>query len=102
MTEINESIRLVKINQAGELVKVDEEGELMHIAENGLVKLDGITIVRRVLRGDKCYLQFGPDPHKMRSQFRKTRYVEIPAEVFIRLIQGMTNGTKPAAHSPAE
>ena len=83
------------------MARVDESGQLVTIAGDGLVKLDGITILRRVLRGNKFYLQFC-DSDRMRSQLRKTRYVEIPADVFIQLIQGKLNGDKPAAQSPVE
>ena len=40
------------------MARVDESGQLVTIAGDGLVKLDGITILRRVLRGNKFYLQF--------------------------------------------
>jgi hypothetical protein len=99
MASFDES-KLLKNTTAGP-VKIDELGDLLTIADDGKVKLDGVTVGRRVLRDDKCYLQFW-DPDRMRSQLRKTRCVEIPVDVFIQKIQGKRNGDKPAAHSSME
>lgn len=83
------------------MTKVDEHGEFVRITDDGLFKLDGIIILRRVLRGGKLYLQFC-DSDRMRSQLRKTRYVEIPIDVFVARLQGTDRADELVAHSPME
>jgi hypothetical protein len=68
------------------MIKIDDKGELVNITEEGMVRVDGIGAMRRVVRGDKWYLQFY-DTNRMRSQLRKTRFVEIPMDVFIQILQ---------------
>jgi len=83
------------------IAKIDEHGKLVRIAEDGLVKLDGIAILRRVERDGKLYLQFC-DSDRMRTQLRKTRYVEIPLEVLMDRIEGKERADELVAHSPLE
>ena len=81
--------------------KIDERGELIRITDDGLVKLDGIAILRRVEREGKVYLQFC-DSDRMRTQLRKTRYVEIPLEVLMDRIEGKDGADALVVHSPLE
>lgn len=62
--------------------KVDKIGESVEInVSTGLVRIDGVPVFRVVLDGsDGIRLQFA-DNDKMRSRFRGTRYIEIPASV---------------------
>lgn len=80
--------------------KIDEKGKLVRIANDGLVKLDGIAILRKVEREGKLYLQFC-DSDRMRSQLRKTRYVEIPADILLGIIRG-DNADEHVQHHPME
>ncbi len=80
---------------------VDETGKRVRVLPDGLVKLDGIAILRRVERDGKLYLQFC-DSDRMRSQLRKTRYVEIPIGVLVDLIERKNNGNAHVAHNPME
>lgn len=81
--------------------KIDSTGKLIIIQDDGLVKLDGVPILRRVVIGGILHLQFC-DNDRMRSQLRKTRYVEIPADVLIRILNGENNADAHVAHSPME
>lgn len=81
--------------------KVDERGELVKIADDGLVKLDGITISRKVIRDGKVYLQFR-DSDRMRSQLRKTCFVEIPIAVLLDRIEGKSIADELVSHAPME
>jgi hypothetical protein len=83
------------------MTKIDETGDLLHIKPDGLVKLDGIVILRRVEHNGKLYLQFC-DSDRMRSQLRKTRFVEIPIGVLVSLIEKKNNGNEHVAHHPME
>lgn len=67
------------------MAKVDEKGDLLHIGSDGLVKLDGVTIFRKISRSGKLFLQF-QDRDRMRTRLRKTAYIEIPIDVLIRII----------------
>lgn len=82
--------------------KVDEQGKLLTIRDDGLVRLDGIAIARRVCRGGKVFLSF-IDRDRMRSNLRKTPYVEIPLDVFSKAValQG-TEADEHVIHSPME
>jgi len=81
--------------------KIDERGELVKIADDGLVKLDGVTMFRKVMRDGKLYLQFR-DSDRMRSQLRKTCYVEIPIAVLLDRIEGKSIADELVTHSPME
>jgi hypothetical protein len=84
-----------------EMKKVDETGQLIHTTINGVVRLDGIPVLCITLRDNKYYFRFR-DPDRTRSRLRKTRDVEIPADVFLQYIQGKVNGNKLAANSAME
>lgn len=83
------------------MAKIDIKGDLIHVADDGLVKLDGITILRKVERDGKLFLQFC-DYDRMRSQLRKTRYVEIEATLLLAKIQGEPNADEHVHHHPME
>lgn len=82
--------------------KVDDLGKLLTIREDGLVRLDGIAIARRVCRNGKVFLSF-MDRDRMRSNLRKTPHVEIPLDVFSKAIalQG-SEADEHTIHSPME
>lgn len=60
--------------------KIDETGALLKIDCDGFVKIDGIKVCRRVLRGGRLYLQF-LDRDRMRALARQTEFVEVPLTV---------------------
>lgn len=68
------------------MAKIDEKGDLIRVTADGLVKLDGVTCFRKVERDGKIFLQFH-DQDRMRSQLRKTPYVEIEASLLLAKIQ---------------
>jgi len=80
--------------------KIDELGSCFRVLDDGLVKLDGIAVLRKVEHDGKLYLQFC-DNDRMRSQLRKTRYVEIPLEKFVELIS-QDNADEHVTHHPME
>lgn len=58
-------------------------GDCVRITDDGLVKLDGITSFRIVVREGITYFQVC-DHDRMRSNCRGTRYVEVPLEVLVK------------------
>lgn len=59
--------------------------EQVKIADDGLARLDGIPIFRKVERGGIIYVQF-QDRDRMRSQCRGTNFVEIPFVVLYAIM----------------
>lgn len=63
-------------------VKVDDTGKSIRELEDGLVKIDGVTVFRKVIRDGITYLQFC-DHDRMRSNCRGTRYIEVPINILM-------------------
>ena len=67
-------------------VKTDPTGETVKIMGDGLIKLDGITAFRRVLRDGVIMIQFY-DKDRQRSICRGTPFVEIPLIVLVAMME---------------
>lgn len=65
--------------------KVDETGKTVRISQEDMVRLDGISLCRRVIRDGVVYLQFR-DNNRERTVCRGTPIVEIPALVLLKKI----------------
>lgn len=66
-------------------MKQDKNGDTINISEDCLVRVDGIPICKRVVRGDGVYLQFA-DRDKVRNEIRGTRYVEVRLDAWINKV----------------
>ncbi len=73
--------------------KVDEEGKLIKVSPDGLYRLDGLVMFRRVDRDGVVYLQF-VDRDRMRNNCRGTQFVEVPFSVLQDLL-GPIESEKP-------
>lgn len=68
-----------KIDETGATIKIDPASHI--------VRVDGIIVCKAVRRGDGViYLQF-KDCDRRRSWYRKTAFVEVPAEVFLKVLK---------------
>jgi hypothetical protein len=63
------------------------------ITEDGLMKIDGVPMFRKIVRHGVIYIQFC-DKDRMRSNCRGTRLVEIKLDILLLAIQGEENGSK--------
>lgn len=63
----------------------DEIGKTVKIHADDLVKVDGMAVFRRVTYEGKIYLQFY-DNDRQRSICRGSRFVEIPLDVIVNLL----------------
>ena len=72
---------------------INKPHELIRITDDGLVRVDGIGVFRRIERDGVLYLQFA-DYDRMRITCRGSRYVEIPLSVLVEKIdlKGKNNG----------
>jgi hypothetical protein len=73
---------------------LDLTGKTILEDPDGLVRVDGITVFRKVERDGVMFIQFC-DRDRMRAQCRGSKYVEIPLDVLIGKI-------KPAEDKPIE
>lgn len=67
-------------------------------SEDGLMKIDGVPMFRKVIHNGVTYLQFC-DKDRMRSNCRATRLVEVRLDVLMlaiekAVIDGSANGTE--------
>jgi hypothetical protein len=65
--------------------KVDANGSTVKVQDDGLVKIDGITVFRRVVRDGTIYLQF-QDRDRMRASCRGTIFVEVPLSAVCEIL----------------
>jgi len=56
--------------------KVDTNGRTVTIDKDGMIRVDGVAVFRRVIRGGDLYAQF-MDGNRIRSQCRGTPYIEV-------------------------
>ena len=61
---------------------LDLIGKTISEDPDGLVRVDGITVFRKVERDGIIFIQFC-DRDRMRAQCRGSKYVEIPLDVLI-------------------
>lgn len=83
---------------------VDSQGAKIKIGDGGLIRIDGITVFRKIERGGIIYLQFC-DNDRMRAKCRGTKFVEIPLDVVYTLlnIKDIPNGSEqPTPPAPAQ
>jgi hypothetical protein len=64
-----------------EEAKIDFTGQTVHVTGNGMVRVDEVTVCKRVERAGRTWLQFC-DRSKVRSQGRGTRLIEVPLDIF--------------------
>lgn len=81
------------------MATIDRKGSLVKIYPDGLVKLDGVAIFRKVNRDGILYLQF-IDHDRMRIQCRGSKYVEIPVAVLVDKVEGKDNADEQTTASP--
>jgi len=79
------------------MATINKPHELIKINDDGLVRVDGIGVFRRIERDGVLYLQFA-DYDRMRITCRGSRFVEVPLSVLVGQIdlKGKNNG-QPAA-----
>lgn len=68
------------------MTTVDTTGKMVKISEDGMIRVDGITVFRRVERDGILYVQF-KDYDRMRSKCRGTYLVEIPLNILVEMIK---------------
>jgi hypothetical protein len=67
-------------------VKSDTQGQTIRVdAVTHLIRVDGIIVCKMIVRDKTVFLEF-KDGDRMRSQCRKTQFVEIPLEVFNKVL----------------
>ena len=64
---------------------LDTTGETIKTTDNGLVRIDGITVFRKVVREGIIYIEFC-DNDRMRTKCRGSRFVEVPLSVLLGII----------------
>jgi hypothetical protein len=69
---------------------LDLTGKTILEDPDGLVRVDGITVFRKVERDGVMFIQFC-DRDRMRAQCRGSKYVEIPLDVLIGKIKSAEN-----------
>lgn len=64
---------------------LDTTGETIKATDTGLIRIDGITVFRKVVREGIIYIEFC-DNDRMRTKCRGTRFVEVPLSVLLGVI----------------
>lgn len=64
---------------------LDTTGEMIKTTDTGLIRIDGITVFRKVVREGIIYIEFC-DNDRMRTKCRGTRFVEVPLSVLLGVI----------------
>jgi hypothetical protein len=64
---------------------VDSTGQTVKTTDEGLIRIDGITVFRRVVRDGVIFIEFC-DSDRMRAKCRGTRFVEVPWSVLSGII----------------
>ena len=60
--------------------------ELIKITPTNLVRVDGIGVFRRVVRGDAVFIEFC-DNDRMRIKCRGTKFVEVPLDALLSALE---------------
>jgi len=66
------------LDRVGECVSIDPA--------SGLVRIDGFPVFKVVVRSDGIFVQFA-DNDRMRSNYRGTRFIEVPLECIVDRIR---------------
>lgn len=66
-------------------VMIDHSGSMIYVSDDGLARIDGIPMFRRVIRDGVVFIQFA-DNDRMRAKCRGTRFIEVPLDVLNSLI----------------
>ena len=68
------------------MIKQDTHGATICVDQvTHLIRVDGIIVCKLVIRENTVFLEF-KDGDRMRSQCRKTQFVEIPLEAFNQVL----------------
>ena len=68
------------------MIKQDTHGATIRVDQvTHLIRVDGIIVCKLVIRENTVFLEF-KDGDRMRSQCRKTQFVEIPLEAFNQVL----------------
>jgi len=68
------------------MIKQDSRGETIRVdGVTHLIRVDGIIVCKMIVRDKTVFLEF-KDGDRMRSQCRKTQFVEIPLEAFNQVL----------------
>ena len=68
------------------MIKQDTNGATIRVDQvTHLIRVDGIIVCKLVIRENTVFLEF-KDGDRMRSQCRKTQFVEIPLEAFNQVL----------------
>jgi len=75
------------------MATINKPHELIKITDDGLVRVDGIGVFKRIERDGVLYIQFA-DYDRMRITCRGSRFVEVPLSVLVEQIdlKGKNNG----------
>ena len=78
------------------MIKQDTHGATIRVDNvTHLIRVDGIIVCKMIIRDDTVFLEF-KDGDRMRSQCRKTQFVEIPLEAFSAVLMAeLIAGCKP-------
>jgi len=77
-------------------VKRDENAKTVRVdSSTSIIRVDGIIVCKLVIRENTVFLEF-KDGDRMRSQCRKTQFVEIPLAAFSAVLMAeLIAGCKP-------
>jgi hypothetical protein len=64
---------------------IDSTGLTIKTTDEGLIRVDGITVFRRIVRDGVIYIEFC-DSDRMRAKCRGSRFVEVPWSILSRII----------------
>ena len=67
------------------MTKVLQRTNEMTITPDGLIRIDGFSAFRKIVRGGIIYVQFC-DRDRMRSQCRGTKFIEVPLALLVEIL----------------
>lgn len=73
-----------KLSDHGNIIVIAADADI-DIRDNGLVRLDGVILFRKVIRDGILHLQF-VDNDRMRIQCRGARHIEVPLNMLLSKI----------------
>lgn len=66
--------------------KTDSIGDSITEAGDGLIRVDGITVFRKIVRGDIIFIQFC-DHDRLRSKCRGSKFFEVPLNILLEKLE---------------
>lgn len=67
------------------MAKIDDNGATVTISNSDMVRIDGFTLCKRIIKDGEVYLQFC-DRDNIRASCRGSKFIEIKLSVFAQKI----------------